>query len=237
MLVSRTAQLSVFIETNFPVFLWLKPRNNLSSIVSHVVREPSLSGKAICLRVTSVQTHESLGILVGDPGYTECGCDLEQVHAQAFVHAADTLIPVCLPEYVPNAGVGGRVHLRALSLQTSSQHIQRVYHGRTKGPRGGTDNSCRQVAWQRILLVNAQMSRLCPRVCSLQKFESAHIDGTVREHADETHGDSPIGSAEYAILDHIPRSLHEQGIACQPAFYGLALKPELQSVEWIHAES
>lgn len=183
-----------------------------------------------------MQTHESLGILVGDPGYAECGRNLEQVHAQAFVHATDTLIPVGPPEYVPNASVGGRVHLRALSLQTSSQHIQRVYHGRTKGPRGGTDDSRRQIAWQRILLVNAQMPCLCPRVGSLQKFESAHVDGTVRKHADETHRDAPISSAESAILDHVARSLHEQGVACQPAFYGLTLKPEFQGVEGIDAE-
>lgn len=93
-----------------------------------------------------MQAHESLGILVGDPRYAECGRDLEQVHAQAFVHATYALVPVCPPEYVPNAGVGGRVHLRALSLQTSSQHIQGIYHGCTERSRSGTDNSCGHVA-------------------------------------------------------------------------------------------
>lgn len=63
-----------------------------------------------------MQAHEPLGILVGDPRYAECGRDLEQVHAQAFVHATYALVPVCPPEYVPNAGVGGRVHLGTLSL-------------------------------------------------------------------------------------------------------------------------
>lgn len=81
------------------------------------------------------------------------------------------------------------------------------------------------------------MSRLCPGVECLQKLEGSHVDGAIREHTDEAHGDTPVSSAENAILHHILRSLHKQSIAGQPTFYGLALKSELQSVEGIDAES
>lgn len=77
---------------------------------------------------------------------------------------------------------------------------------------------------------------VCP-VGLLEELEHPHIDGTIREHADQAHCNATIGCSHATISVHLPRRLANKGTAGQTALNGLALKAELERVHRVHTES
>lgn len=174
----------------------------------------------------SMQSHELLRVLVHDPRYAQRRRHLQQIGRKALVQAANAFVDVRLVCHVPDARVRRWVHHGTLGLQSRSQHVERVYHSRTKGSRCRSNNRRHDVAWCRVLFVNSIVTSLLARKVLLQKLKGAHVDRTVREHAHQAHGNAPVRRAECTLGDHLARCLYEKRIASGTALDSLALQSE-----------
>lgn len=79
-----------------------------------------------------MEAENSLRVLVDNPRDTEGWRDLEQIRRQSLVHPSQSLVPVRLSRHVPDAGIGGWVHDRALSLESRAKDVQGVDHSGAK---------------------------------------------------------------------------------------------------------
>lgn len=163
-----------------------------------------------------VQTQDPLRVLVHHPRDAQRRRDLQQIRHQPLVQASDALVPDRLVCHVPDARVPGRVHARALRLQPRPQHVQRIHDGRPKGPGRGAHDARHQRAGLGVLLVAALGFRSVRGVGCLQELEGAHVDGRVREHAEEAHGHAAVGRAGPALCVHLAECLDEQRVAARP---------------------
>lgn len=73
-------------------------------------------------------------------------------------------------------------------------------------------------------------------VSLLEKFKCSHVDGTIGEHADQSHSDTPIAGSQAAICVHFHGRLSNEGAPRQAIFDSFALKSEFESIKGIDAE-
>lgn len=71
----------------------------------------------------------------------------------------------------------------------------------------------------------------------LAKLEGTEVDGGVRKHADESHGETAVGGADESFFSHLLEGGDDELVAAEAVLFDVTLHAELEGVEWIDAES
>ncbi|EEY17895.1 conserved hypothetical protein [Verticillium alfalfae VaMs.102] len=95
---------------------------------------------------------------------------------------------------------------------------------RRNAPARRANDARDNVARLGVLFVDALVLGGVLFVRRLEELERAHVDGAVREHADQAHGDAAVGGAEAACEPHLLGRVNDESVACQAALDSGCLK-------------
>ncbi len=126
--------------------------------------------------------------------------------------------------------------LRALHLQSRPQHIQWINDRSPQSPADGPDTGGREPARRGILFVTPALTRVARRDASFEVLERAEVDGGVREHAYEAHGQAAVVGADAVSGPELCGRREDQFTALGPAGDDLALGLEFQGVDRVDGE-
>ena len=144
----------------------------------------------------------------------------------------------------------------ALTLQSRSEQIEWIHGTRAKCPTERANTGRGEIAECNLVLIAVFESRFSPGDDLLEVLVGGEVNGTIREHANETHWKTAVEGANATGSPHLTSSGEDQGIAAKPTFgslilhtagawlvsgltlgYGCSLGLQFQSVQGIYTES
>ena len=95
---------------------------------------------------------------------------------------------------------------RTLTLQSRSKQIQGIDGTSTKSPTESANAGCGEVSECHIVIIALIAARFPPEDDPLQVLKGSEVDGTVREHANETHGKTAVEGTNATRSPHLASS-------------------------------
>ncbi len=111
----------------------------------------------------------------------------------------------------------------ALTLQSRSKQIEWIYGTRAKSPTERANTGRGEIAECNLVLIAVFESRFSPGDDLLEVLKRSEVDGTIREHANETHWKTAVKGANAAGSPHLTSSGEDQGITAKATFGSLIL--------------
>lgn len=110
-----------------------------------------------------------------------------------------------------------------LTLQSRSKQIERIDSTGAERSTKSANAGCGEVTECHVVLVTFLQTRFAPSYDLLEILKGCEVDGTVREHANETHGKAAVKGANAIGSPHLASSGEDQGIAVKTTFDSLVL--------------
>jgi hypothetical protein len=181
---------------------------------------------------SSLQTHQSLRILINHITDTHRGRNLQQIRRHPSKQPNHPLPPNRLPRHIPHPTISRRMQHRALGLQPCPQQIQGIHYRRADSAGERSDGAGGDIADGDVLLVAAVEAGLARQEEVLQVLEDEEVDRRVGEHAQQAHAEATVvGKDAGGRGEHFGGGGADERVAVEAAGDGFALHATRRSLE------